>query len=346
VWGRATLGPKAVTFLRLTDFDGMEENPSFSPDGKYVAFVSDSSGARQIWVRLLAGGPPLQITNSPGSHLEPRWTQDSSAIIYYTPPLEGSAQGRLWEVSALGGMPRQLTSSIGGADVIHDGKHLTFFRLNDKKMELVVAERDGSSPKVVNQAVTSFSYRQPRWSPDDSTIAFLHNEEIWADDIFLVSASGGSPRALTHENTVMSGMASTPDGSHIVYSSARGSTLLYLPTLHLWEISKSGGEPRQLTFGESGDESPDIDREGRIVVSRKHMDFDIWKFPVDGTPTENVSRGVRITRQTGQVQTPTLDASDHEMAYLSDSGGMAMSGYCLWEVDKGARSLLKKIQPR
>jgi eukaryotic-like serine/threonine-protein kinase len=321
VWGRATPGPKAVTFLRLTDFDGMEESPSFSPDGKYVAFVSDSSGTRQIWVRLLAGGPPLQITNSPGPHLEPRWAQDSSAIIYYTPPSEGSAQGTLWEVSALGGMPRQLTSSVGGADISHDGKHLTFFRLISKTVELVVTERDGSNPRVVSQAATSFGSRQPRWSPNDSTIAFLHYEEIWADDIFLVSASGGTPHALTHENTVMSGMAWTPDGSHIIYSSARGSTLLYLPTLHLWEISKSGGEPRQLTFGEAGDESPDIDNEGRILVSRKHMDFDIWKFPVDGTPTENVGRGVRITKQTGQVQTPTLDSRDNEMAYLSDSGG-------------------------
>ena len=132
----------------------------------------------------------------------------------------------------------------------------------------------------------------------------------------------------------MSGMAWTPDGSHLIYSSARGSTLLYLPTLHLWEISKSGGEPRQLTFGEAGDESPDMDHEGRILVSRKHMDFDIWKFPVDGTPIDNVSRGVRITKQTGQVQTPTLDANDHEMAYLSDSGGHGN----VWVLPLGGRT--------
>ena len=105
----------------------------------------------------------------------------------------------------------------------------------------------------------------------------------------------------------MSGMAWTPDGSHIIYSSARGSTLLYLPTLHLWEISKSGGEPRQLTFGEAGDESPDIDHEGRILVSRKHMDFDIWKFPVDGTPDRKCEPRSANHQQTGQVQTPTLD---------------------------------------
>ena len=319
--GREQSGSRTVKFLRLTDFAGMEESPAFSPDGKSVAFVSDSTGSRQVWVRLLAGGPPLQITNGEGSHLFPRWSQDSAAIIYFTPPPEGTAQGTLWEVSALGGTPRQLVSSMSGADMSHDGKRMAFFRLNGKQIELVVTDLDGSNPLVLTQAVTSFSYRQPRWSPDDSTIAYLHNEETWADDIYIVPSAGGAPRALTRESTLMSGLTWLPDGSHLVYSSARGNTLLYLPTLHLWEVSKSGGESRQLTFGESGDESPDMDREGRVLVSRKHMEFDIWKFPVDGTPADNVSRGVRITSQTGQVQTPTLDPTDHEMAYLSDSGG-------------------------
>ena len=319
--GRAQLAPRTVKFLRLTDFAGMEESPAFSPDGKSVAFVSDSTGSRQIWVRLLAGGPPLQITNGAGSHLEPRWSQDSTAIIYFTPPPEGNAQGTLWEVSALGGTPRQLVSSMSGADVSHDGKRLAFFRLNGNQMELVVADSDGSNPRVVTHAATTFSYRLPRWSPDDSTIAYLHNEDLWNDDIFLVSSAGGAPRQLTRESSLMSGMAWLPDGSRLIYSSARGNTLLYLPTQHLWEISKSGGESRQLTFGESGDENPDIDREGRILVSRKHMEFNIWKFPVDGTPADNVSRGVRITNQTGEVLTPTLDPTDRELAYLSDSGG-------------------------
>jgi Tol biopolymer transport system component len=42
-----------------------------------------------------------------------------------------------------------------------------------------------------------------------------------------------------------------------------------------------------------------------------------------GTPEENVQRGLRLTRQTGQVQTPTVGASDREIAFLSDSGGRA-----------------------
>jgi Tol biopolymer transport system component len=51
------------------------------------------------------------------------------------------------------------------------------------------------------------------------------------------------------------------------------------------------------------------------------MRFDLWKFPVDGSGTENVRRAVQLTRQTGQVQTPDVGPGDHEIVYLSDSGG-------------------------
>lgn len=336
LWYRGNTQPRSrepVTFLRLTDFAGLEEAPAFSPDGKSVAFVSDSNGSRQIFVRLLAGGPPLQITRDSGSHLEPRWSQDSASVIYFTPPPEGDAQGALWEVPALGGPPRRLAEGMSGADVSHDGKRLTFFRLGDQKMQLVVSDRDGSSARVVMQAAVSFSYRKPRWSPDDRAIAYLHSRENWADDVYVVPSAGGSPRQITNDNTLMSGLAWLAAGSHILYSSARGNTVLYLPTMHLWLIPVAGGTPQQVTFGEAGDENPDVDREGRIVVSRKHMQFDIWKFPMDGEPAENVRRAVRITHQTGQVHTPTLSPDDRELAYLSDNGGHGN----LWVMDLSTR---------
>ena len=50
-----------MQFERLTDFAGMEEHPAISPDGKSVAFTRDAGGLRQIWVRLLGGGPSATL---------------------------------------------------------------------------------------------------------------------------------------------------------------------------------------------------------------------------------------------------------------------------------------------
>ena len=120
---------------------------------------------------------------------------------------------------------------------------------------------------------------------------------------------------------MMSGFAWLPDGSGIVYSSARGSTILYLPTYNLWLAKLSGSPPVRLTLGEESYVSPDVSSTGAITASRVRMHFDLWKFPVDRAATANVRRGIQLTRQTGEVQTPDTGPGDRELVYLSDSGG-------------------------
>ncbi|HJS97820.1 MAG TPA: DPP IV N-terminal domain-containing protein, partial [Terriglobales bacterium] len=144
---------------------------------------------------------------------------------------------------------------------------------------------------------------------------------IWADDLYTVNAAGGEPRQVTTEGDLMNGLAWTQDGSGIVYSSARNSTVLYLPIMHLWLKRLDEGSPQQLTFGEDSYEGPDTGDKGTILASYRHMHYDIWKYPVAGTAVGNVRNGERVTQQTGQVQTPSLSPDGTQMAYLSDSGG-------------------------
>src|SRR5208337_1309603 len=159
----STSATSPIQFQRLTDFYGMEETPALSPDGKSVAFVSDSSGSRQIWIRLLAG-----------------------------------------------------------------------------RIQLVRSDRDAGHPQILAQFPPKTGCRQPRWSPDDSSIAFILANDRWSDDIFYISSSGGTPRRVTSDFSLFSGFSWLPDASGFVYSSSRISTLLYLPTLHLWRISLDG----------------------------------------------------------------------------------------------------------
>jgi Tol biopolymer transport system component/DNA-binding winged helix-turn-helix (wHTH) protein len=318
LWQRSS---RPITEKRLTDFVGLEEFPAISPDGKTVAFTADNAGYRQVWVRLIAGGTPLQITHDNVDHTYPRWSPDSSTLVYYAPPTSGAEQGTLWEISALGGTPRPLGRSVSGADISHDGKRLAFFRLSEKdRVQLITVERPTSSVSMVAELPSSEAYEYPRWSPNDHWIAFQQST-LYVDDISYVSATGGDVHSLTHEGVLMGGLSWQPDGSGVIYSSGRESTAIYLPTMHLWAASLNGSPARQMTYGETSLYNPDVDRRGNLVASRLRMQYDIWKFPVTGTPRRNTHDGQQLTHETGQVQTPNATSAGQELAYLSDDGG-------------------------
>ncbi len=313
-------GPSPIELKRLTDFVGMEEFPALSPDGKSVAFTADVGGQRQVWVRLLAGGTPLQVTHDDADHQYPRWSPDSSALIFFSPSQEPDGEGKIWQIPALGGTARPLVDSLGGADLSHDGKHIAYFHSNQGEIELAIADADGTNSRRLSVLPTEYNYSDLRWSPDDRRLGFQRGR-TFDYDIFYVPVEGGDPQAVTRDGNPLVGFAWLPDGSGVVYSSSRGDTVLYLRTMNLWSVQTGGKNLRQLTFGETSYISPDLDRQGNLVATRRQIQFDIWRYPVDNSPQENVRRGVQITHQTGAVQTPSAGPGDRELVYLSDSGG-------------------------
>jgi Tol biopolymer transport system component/DNA-binding winged helix-turn-helix (wHTH) protein len=315
----ATDGP--VRMERLTDFVGLEGEPAISPDGRFVAFVADTTGQRQIWVMTIGGGAPLQLTQDAAEHAGPRWRPDAASLIYYVHPPEGEIEGTIWEISALGGNPRMITKSLSQADISHDGERIAYFRLNEKAgIELVTRNLGSSEVSTTTQLSSLQTYDLPRWSPDDKEIAFMVQPNLYANKIAVVPVGGGAIRLIADEDVLMDGFCWKPDGSGIIYSSSRESTVLYLPTMHLWEASIDGRTRRQLTYGETSLGAPDIDCSERIVASRMRMGYGIWKVPIGRSPVQNVKAATEITHETGQVQTPSVGPADHELAYLSDDG--------------------------
>ena len=320
-WLRSSpVAREPVVLRRLTDFVGMEEFPALAPDGKSVAFTADIGGRRQVWVRLLAGGTPLQVTHEDADHEFPRWSADSAALIYFAPARDPDGPGKIWQIPALGGTPRALVTSLGGGDLSHDGKHLAFFRSRESNVELVVADSDGSNPRVAASLPGNYTYSDLRWSPDDSKLGY-QNGRTFDYDLSYVAAQGGKPQPITQDGNPLSGFAWLADGSGVVYSSSRGDTVLYLRNMNLWSVKIGGKELRQLTFGETSYTSPDLDRHGNLVTTRLRIQSDLWRYPVEGTPTENVARGTQLTHQTGALETPSVGPGDRELVYLSDSGG-------------------------
>jgi len=311
---------KTVQVQRITDFVGVKESPAISPDGKTVAFVAPVNGRKQIWIRLLAGGSSLQLTHDDTDHEHPRWTPDSSSLIYFAPNSSSEEPGTIWELSALGGVPRNIASAVSGGDVSHDGRRIATFQLRGTDVALVIISRDGTMLREIKRFPGLYGYAMPRWSPDDRWIAYVGGwGYVFDGAIQVIAAEGGEPRDVAH-GEMLRGFSWLPDGARLVYSSSAGSTILYPPIFNLRLVGRTGAGDQQLTFGEVSYVQPDVVA-GRLAASRVRIQSDIWSFPVSGSPQQNTKDALRITLQTGQAQTPSVSPDGKEFVYLSDSGG-------------------------
>jgi Tol biopolymer transport system component len=316
----APAAPASIVLERVTDAIGHEESPAVSPDGKTIAWVERVRGRQQIWVRLLAGGAGLQLTRADADHTQPRWTPDSSALIYFTPGASARDFGTLWEIPALGGAARPLMQASSGGDVSHDGRRVTAFRIQEDRTVLIVARRDGASvERTINLPVGHLD-AYPRWSPDDQWIAFQSSDAINFDTyLSIVSATSGESRPLARGDYLY-GLAWLADGTGIVFSSAQGSTVLYPPTFNLRVVYLDGTPERQVTFGDVSYVEPDA-HGASLAASRIKSQSDVWRIPIESTPERNVREAIRVTHQTGVAQVPSVNPDESEVVYLSDSGG-------------------------
>jgi Tol biopolymer transport system component len=336
----------SIRVQRLTDSVGLEEAPALSPDGRSIAFVAVTAGGkRQLYVRLLAGGAPLRLTTADVDHYGPRWSPDSSSVLYFSPGAVAGQPSALWEVSALGGEPRRLVEALGPGDFSHDGSRIAFFRFEQGRIELAVATRDLAQVRVVT-VVPPALYSNLRWSPDDRWLAYIREAggASFATTLDAVPANGGAIRT-TGGDYYLQGAAWLPDGSGWVVSSAQGSLMSYPPTYTLWVLPFAGGPATPLTSGEHSYEYPDVGSRGQLVASRVRAQSDVWRVPVTGAPADNAARAMRLTRQTGLLQTISVSPDETAAAVLSDNGGHAN----VWNVrlaDGEMRPITREVDPR
>ena len=323
-----------VLFERITDAVGVEESPAISPDGKTVAYVGYAGGRQHIWIRLLAGGKPLKITEADLDHEQPRWTPDSNRILYFTRSQTEDPQGTLWEVPALGGQPHSIARALGGGDISHDGQRIAAFQLVDNTARLMILGRDGTVIRELLQVPGGGNGRTPRWAPDDQSVAYIESgSRSFSYKLAVVSVTSSERTEVAVETFIVGGLTWTPDGSGLVYGSPKGSTILYPSTFQLRLAPLGGGQSEQLTFGTESYTHPDIHAtSGLLLATRTQLHSALWKVPTTDTPTANARAAVPLTSQTSQVQTPSAGPNG-KLVFLSDSGGHGN----LWVTDTERR---------
>jgi DNA-binding winged helix-turn-helix (wHTH) protein len=87
------------TLTRLTFDEGLQTEPTWSPEGTYIAYSSDRGGKFDIWVQQVSGGNPIQVTKGPGQNWQPDWSPDGKYIAYRSE----AGDGGIFVIPALGG---------------------------------------------------------------------------------------------------------------------------------------------------------------------------------------------------------------------------------------------------
>jgi len=106
--------PKGPNLVRLSPDDGYSYGqPAISPDGGFVAYISDRSGDDQLWLQQVGGGDPIQLTHSTESVSFPSFFPDGRRILYISSSTSGtSTRSSIEVISALGGDPLTRWTSL------------------------------------------------------------------------------------------------------------------------------------------------------------------------------------------------------------------------------------------
>jgi Tol biopolymer transport system component len=176
----------------ITSSSRLDVTPAFSPDGSKVAFVSDRSGSRELWLANSDGTRPMQLTAFGGGDvIYPRWSPDSRRLIFgaLTGP-EANFEGYTLEMGTRA--PKRIRAgeirSIAHPIFSRDGESIIFIPgALAKKPQIYRMPLSGGKPVQITNAGAF----RPEESPDGKSLYYskLGQPGLWA-----ISAEGGEER--------------------------------------------------------------------------------------------------------------------------------------------------------
>ena len=217
---------------------------ALAPDGR-VIYVSNISGATEVWIMNNDGTGAKQLTNDGISKYTPAVTSDGRYIVFIS-----EKNGRhLWRMNIDGSQPVQLTTGVeeGNPTTTADGKHVIYDTYLNGKQVLMSIPIEGGEP----QQLTDFQSLEAGVSPDNKYIAYFYVDEQGGKNIRLgvMPAEGGSaiktydvPQSVAVDNSPVW----TPDGRGITYIDWTAEVS------NLWVQPFDGGAPKQLTNYKQG----------------------------------------------------------------------------------------------
>jgi dipeptidyl aminopeptidase/acylaminoacyl peptidase len=308
--------------LQLTRGESVS-TPRFSPDGRYLSFLSapPGGGSTQLWLLDRRGGEPRQLTHLPGEVTDYTWSRDGTQVaLVARTAADVDEKGKPHPPKPLVIHSLLFKQDVDGYLTGGSRTHLYLLEIGSGTCQALTSD-PGSSDSL------------PAFSPDGKRIAYVSHrrdtqQALGVDEIELVGASAGAKprRLLTTWSPNNQHLEWTPDGTHLAFLQGDQPkyTAYILDTLAVADVDS--GRVRKLTAAlDRAVISPAIASDGRAVEFA--VEDDGYQYPAEvplaGGPIHRLAGPMVVTAlATAAGHTAVLAASDRSPVevYALESG--------------------------
>lgn len=229
IWLAATDGAFNYQF---TQGDKSCDSPQFSPDGKFLSFMSSRSGKNQVYIMRINGGEAEKLSSTKNGVNSYKWSPDSKSIAFTMTDPETDEEEK----------EKKEKRDIIFTDKNFKNSHIYTITLN---------KADSGERKVKQITSGEFSVNGFDWSPDGLSIAFSHQPEptinsgFIESDISLVPSDSGEIVSLIKRPGVDNNPVYSPNGKLIAFES-NGGKAEAVGLTDIWTVSRFGGISKKL----------------------------------------------------------------------------------------------------
>lgn len=295
----ARIAPAAVAPThRQVTFTGKEGDPTLSPDGRRIAYVSNEAPEKKVIVQELAGGPPLAVFTAPEvGHL--RWSPDGSELMIWA---RGSGNDGIYVIPQLGGTPRRIKGGQFTACWSPDGSTIAVASYLVGKIWLV--NKLGREQRTVSLQGVHWSIGDIDWSPATGLLTFVSNDYQGHFTIWTIRPDGSDQRNVLTESTEITSARWAPQGDAIYYFRRLNQT----NSLYRIPVQPGHGNSKAVATsvisGLESDRSFALSGDGkRLVYARAPYHSNLWML-VAGRDHRTATKA--LTRGTSLIERPRV----------------------------------------